>query len=134
VDPTRAEIGRALADQLFPDRAGRPPAPLPEGMPASVADLRRLVLEHAFADSWARPGLEHRTKSFVTVAFLIAQGSERELERHFNAALSLGITKAELIEVIIHAAVYCGIPRAHAALAVATEVFAARDNSPPEVA
>jgi 4-carboxymuconolactone decarboxylase len=124
MEQSREEQGYEVLRRLLPDSAGA--VPEREGMPSTIDDLGRLVIEHVFADSWARPGLDLRTKSFLTLGFLIAQGSGHALERNFHAALNLGITKEELVEVLIHALAYCGGPRTNEATSVAMGVFAQR--------
>jgi 4-carboxymuconolactone decarboxylase len=104
--------------------------PLP-GEPANVADLNRLLVEHAFADSWARPGLEDRTRSLITIAFVVALGQPEETKRHVRNALHLGLQKEEIIELLIHALAYCGAPRTASALFIARSVF---NESPAETA
>jgi alkylhydroperoxidase/carboxymuconolactone decarboxylase family protein YurZ len=92
--------------------------------PENVRDLNELLLKHAFADSWSRPGLDDRSKSLVTMAFLVAQGQSDELRAHISGALLLGITKAEIVELLIHALAYCGAPRTNDALKQARTIFA----------
>jgi len=81
------------------------------GEPANIEDLRRLAMEHAFTDSWPRPGLDARTKSLMTISMLVGLGCHRTLRMHVSGALMLGITREEIIELFIHAAAYCGLPR-----------------------
>ena len=101
---------------------------LSPGQPEVTLDLWKLIFEHCFTDIWARPGLETRTRSFLTVSMLIALGSTDELRFHIGTALNVGITREELVEVIIHSTAYCGVPRAAAAIKVASEVFAERQS------
>jgi len=92
--------------------------------PEAAEDLSRLMLEHAFADVWSRPGLDTRTRSFITLSMAIAQDSTRELRNHTWGALRLGITPEEIIEVIIHAAVYCGVAKASGAWSEVRRILA----------
>lgn len=115
--------------RLFPGSSFPDPEPKGPGVPASAADFRRYVAEITLADSWQRPGLDDRAKSLVTIAVLIAQGGQPdELDWHINAAINLGITREEIIGLLIHAAAYCGVPRANTAYAVAIEVFGRRSE------
>ena len=66
----------------------------------------------AWGLTWARPGLPHKTRSMLNIAFLIALDKPDELELHATAALRNGVTPDELLEIIIQAAVYCGFPAA----------------------
>jgi alkylhydroperoxidase/carboxymuconolactone decarboxylase family protein YurZ len=72
---------------------------------------------------WSRPGLDRRTRSAVTLAMLVALRSEEELAMHVRAALRNGLRPAEIGEVLLHAAVYAGVPAANAAFAVAQRVL-----------
>ncbi len=121
-EPERLETALDTVRELFGvDYPVEPQA----GEPENMLDLNRLMLEHAFTDSWARPGLDRRTKSFLTMAFVIAMGGQsRELRNHIGGALMLGITQEEIIEVLIHANAYCGAPRTSDALIQAHKVFA----------
>ena len=78
---------------------------------------------YVWGDVWARPGLDRKTRSMITMAILIAQGQEEELERHVNAARRNGVTEKELQELILHSAIYAGVPAANDALTVAAEIF-----------
>ena len=124
MEQSREAQGYEVLRRLLPDATGA--VPESAGMPSNIDDLARLVIEHVFADSWGRPGLDLRTKSFLTLGFLIAQGSGHALERNFHAALNLGITKEEIVEVLIHTLVYCGGPRTNEATSLARRVFAQR--------
>lgn len=81
------------------------------GEPPNAADLMAMLLEHTYADSWGRDGLDVRTKSLVTVAMMIAMGNAQELRSHVSGALAVGATREEVVEVLIHALGYCGAGR-----------------------
>ncbi|MEO6322658.1 MAG: carboxymuconolactone decarboxylase family protein [Polaromonas sp.] len=93
---------------------------------AGVTDFTRPIQEHitakAWGDVWQRPGLDLKTRSLITVAMLTALGKQHELKGHLRGALNNGATPAELQEVLLHAAVYCGVPTAAEAFRVAAEV------------
>jgi len=72
---------------------------------------------------WSRPGLDRRTRSCMTLTALIALGRENELAMHLRAALRNGLTREEISEVLIQSAVYCGIPAANSAFAIAQRVL-----------
>ncbi|MDQ6771503.1 MAG: 4-carboxymuconolactone decarboxylase [Candidatus Dormibacteraeota bacterium] len=82
-------------------------------------DFQELLTRFAWGGVWIRPGLDRRTRSLITVAMLVALGREEELELHVRAALRNGVTTAELREVLIHSAAYCGLPAANSAFRVA---------------
>jgi 4-carboxymuconolactone decarboxylase len=86
--------------------------------------FQELITRHAWGELWTRPGLPRPTRSLVTIALLVALRQEEELRLHLRAALRLGVTPAEIEEVLLHTAVYCGAPAANAAFRVAAEVLA----------
>ncbi|MCU0926101.1 MAG: carboxymuconolactone decarboxylase family protein [Hydrogenophaga sp.] len=78
----------------------------------------------AWGDVWQRPGLDRKTRSLITVAMLTALGKQHELKGHVRGALNNGATVEEIQEVLLHAAVYCGIPTSVEAFRTAAEVVA----------
>ena len=93
---------------------------------SGTTDFTRPLQEHitakAWGDVWQRPGLDLKTRSLVTVAMLTALGKQNELRGHLRGALNNGATPAELQEVLLHAAIYCGVPAAVEAFRTAAEV------------
>ncbi len=89
-----------------------------------TADLQDYLTEHAWGASWTRPGLDHRSRSMITVAMTIALNRPHELEIHLRGAIRNGLTRDELKEILLHTAVYCGAPAALDAFRVARKVFA----------
>jgi len=87
----------------------------------------------AWADVWARPGLDRRTRSAITLALLTALRAEHEMAMHVRAALRHGLTRAEIAEILLHAAVYAGLPAANAAFRLAEEALRELDatGDPP---
>ncbi|GAB2502115.1 Carboxymuconolactone decarboxylase family protein [Corynebacterium atrinae] len=99
----------------------------------SLADISPALGHHiaafAFGDIYDRPGLDPRSRQLVTLGVLTALGGcEPQLRVHIGAALNVGIGREEIVEALLHAAVYAGFPRALNATFVAREVFAERDN------
>jgi len=88
-----------------------------------TADFQDLLTRYAWGEIWSRPGLDRRTRSCITIAALVATGREHELEMHVRAALRLGLGADEIKEVLLHCAVYCGIPAANGAFAIAQRVL-----------
>ena len=88
--------------------------------------LDDFTIDHLFADVWSRPKLPMRQRSLITMALLAALGRDRELAKHIEGALNLGITRDEVIEIMIHVAHYAGWPAGHNGQRVAQEVFARR--------
>ena len=99
---------------------------------ARTTDFTRPFQEYlagaAWADVWGRPGLDRRTRSAITLAVLTALRAEGELAMHVRAALRNGLTRDEIAEVLLHAAIYAGVPAANAAFAIADEVLAADEG------
>ncbi|WP_119354926.1 4-carboxymuconolactone decarboxylase [Azohydromonas sediminis] len=86
--------------------------------------LQELVTQYAWGDVWNRPGLDRRTRSLLNLAILTALNRPHELKLHIRGALRNGVTKDEIREVFVHAAVYCGMPAAVDSFRLAREVFA----------
>src|SRR5216683_3266264 len=86
------------------------------------ADFQRFIIETAWGSVWARPDLDRRTRSLVTIAILAALGRE-ELAVHLRASRNIGVDPHEIAEVLLHVAVYAGVPAANAAFAVAKKEF-----------
>lgn len=89
------------------------------------ADFQRFITETAWGSLWARPDLDRRTRSLVTIAILAALGRE-ELALHLKASRNTGVDPHEIAEVLMHVAVYAGVPAANSAFATAKKEF---DNS-----
>ena len=85
-------------------------------------DFQDLITRYAWGEIWSRPGLDRRTRSCITLTALIALGHHQELGMHVRAALRNGLTPEEISEVILQSAVYCGVPAANTAYAIANEV------------
>jgi 4-carboxymuconolactone decarboxylase len=88
-----------------------------------TADFQDLITRYAWGEIWTRPGLDRRTRSAITLTALIALGRFEELRMHVRAALRNGLEEAEIKEVLLQSAIYCGVPAANAAFAVAQEVL-----------
>jgi 4-carboxymuconolactone decarboxylase len=88
-----------------------------------TADFQDLITRYAWGEIWARPGLDRKTRSCITLAALVALGREEELAMHVRAALRVGLTPDEIKEVLLHSAIYCGVPAANGAFAVAQRVL-----------
>ncbi|GAB3418502.1 4-carboxymuconolactone decarboxylase [Flindersiella endophytica] len=89
-----------------------------------TAPFQEFITRYAWGGVWTREGLDRRTRSCVTLAVLTALGHTRELEMHVKAALRNGLSAAEIGEVLLHTAVYAGVPAANAAFATAQRVLA----------
>ena len=89
-----------------------------------TSDFQDLITRYAWGEIWARPGLDRRTRSSITLTALVALGHFDELAMHVRAALRNGLTADEVKEVLLQAAIYCGVPAANHAFAVAQRVLA----------
>ena len=94
-----------------------------------TAPFQDFITRSAWGDVWARPGLDRRTRSCITVALLAALGHDRELSIHLRGALRNGVTTDELREVLLQTAIYAGVPAANRAFAVAQEILAEGDDN-----
>ena len=90
------------------------------------ADFQDFITRYAWGEIWARPGLDRRMRSCITLTALVALGHLDELELHVRAAIRNGLTEQEIGEVFLQSAVYCGVPAANSAFAVAQRVLSER--------
>jgi 4-carboxymuconolactone decarboxylase len=88
-----------------------------------TADFDDLITRFAWGEIWTRPGLDRRTRSAMTMTALIALGRMDELPMHVRAARRNGLSEDEIKEVLLQSAVYCGVPAARTAFAVAARVL-----------
>jgi 4-carboxymuconolactone decarboxylase len=89
-----------------------------------TADFQDLITRYAWGEIWARPGLDRRMRSAITLTALIAAGRFDELAMHLRAARRNGLSDDEIKEVLLQSAIYCGVPAANSAFAVASRVLA----------
>jgi 4-carboxymuconolactone decarboxylase len=94
------------------------------------ADFQDLITRYAWGEIWTRPGLPLHTRSLLTIGLMVALNRGDELRMHLRAAANNGVTVAEIREVLLHCAVYCGVPAANAAFHAAKEVLG-QDNDGP---
>jgi 4-carboxymuconolactone decarboxylase len=90
-------------------------------------DFQDFITRYAWGEIWARPGLDRRVRSCITLTALVAQGRFDELELHVGAARRNGLTDAEISEVLLQTAVYCGVPAANSAFRVFRRVLDSRE-------
>jgi 4-carboxymuconolactone decarboxylase len=94
---------------------------------ANATDFSRpfqeFITRAAWGEAWTRPGLDRRTRSVITLSVLTALRAENEIPMHVRAALRNGLTPEEIREVLIHTAVYAGVPAANSAFALAQKVL-----------
>lgn len=92
-----------------------------------TAPFQEIVNEYVWGAVWARPGLPPRLRSMITISMLTALNRSNELKTHIKAALTNGVTREEISEILLHANIYCGAPAAVEAFRCMREVFAAAD-------
>jgi 4-carboxymuconolactone decarboxylase len=85
--------------------------------------MQELVTEYCWGEIWGRPGLDRRTRSIINLALLTALNRPQELKAHVAGSLNNGLTKEDICEVLLHAAIYCGVPAAMDAFRSASAVF-----------
>jgi 4-carboxymuconolactone decarboxylase len=90
------------------------------------AEFQDLITRYAWGEIWTRPDLPRHTRSLLTIALMIALNRSDELRMHLRAAANNGVTAEEIREVLLHCAIYCGVPAANAAFHVAKDVFEQR--------
>ena len=112
-----AEVRREVLGDAHVDAAA-------ERTTGFTAEFQDLITRYAWGEIWARPGLDRRTRSCVALTALVARGHEHELALHVRAALRNGLTPEEIAEVLLQCAIYCGVPAANRAFAIAQEVLA----------
>ena len=88
-----------------------------------TAPFQDFITRYAWGEVWNRPGLDRRARSMITLAALTSVRAEGELELHVRAALRNGLTPEDISEVLLHTAVYAGVPAANAAFAIAQRVL-----------
>lgn len=86
-----------------------------------------LITRYAWGEIWTRPGLPRNTRSLLTLAMMVALNRGDEFRMHVRAAANNNVTREEIQEVLLQAAVYCGVPAANSAFHIAQEVFAEMD-------
>jgi 4-carboxymuconolactone decarboxylase len=116
LDPVGEEVRRAVLGDEHVDRATAGATPF-------TAAFQEYATKHAWGAVWARPELDRRTRSCVTLALLTALRAHEELAIHVKAAIRNGVTADEIREVLLHTAVYAGVPAANSAFAVAAKVL-----------
>lgn len=113
-------VRRAVLGNAHVDRAEARKTPF-------NSDFQDLITRYAWGEIWTRPGLDRKTRSCMTLSMMIALNRPDEFRLHVRAAFNNGLGRDEIKEVILQAAVYCGVPAANAAFHLAEEVFREMD-------
>jgi 4-carboxymuconolactone decarboxylase len=114
-------VRRAVLGDAHVDRAQANLTPL-------NSEFQDLITRYAWGEIWTRPGLPRHTRSLITIAMMIALNREEELKLHLRAAANNGVSRDEIKEVLLQAAIYCGVPAANSAFHMAQEVFRQMDE------
>jgi 4-carboxymuconolactone decarboxylase len=109
-------VRRAVLGDAHVDRAVA-------GTTEFTAPFQDFITRYAWGDVWSRDGLDRRTRSVVTLTVLTALGHENELAMHVRAAVRNGLTAEEIGEVLLHTAIYAGVPAANTAFSIAQRVL-----------
>jgi 4-carboxymuconolactone decarboxylase len=99
------------------------------GITQVTADFQDFITRYAWGEIWSRPGLSRAERSMVTLTALIVLRQDEELAMHLRAALRNGLSPEQISEVLLHTAVYAGVPAANRAFAVAARVLAEEDQA-----
>lgn len=99
---------------------------MPDPLDSIAPDFRSWIIEFAYGDIYSRPDLDNKQRSLVTIASLVTQGIDKQLETHINRGLTAGLTSREVTESIIQLIPYVGFPRVQNALMVAKRVYEQR--------
>ena len=110
------KMRRAVLGDAYVDRAVAAATDLTTG-------FQDLITRYAWGEIWARPGLDRRTRSVITLTALVSGGHLEELAAHVRGALRNGLTPDEIKEVLLQTAIYCGVPAANSAFKVAQQVL-----------
>jgi 4-carboxymuconolactone decarboxylase len=122
---SRLERGRRVLDEIDGEAGHRVVAALADIAP----DFATYLFEFPFGDIYSRPGLDLRSREIATIAALAAKGNAvPQLKVHIEAGLNVGLTREEIVEVLMQMAVYAGFPAALNGLFAAKDVFAERDS------
>jgi 4-carboxymuconolactone decarboxylase len=116
------EVRRAVLGDEHVSRALEKKDPFTE-------EFQDLITRYAWGEVWTRPGLPRHTRSLLVIAMTVALNREAEFRLHVRAAASNGVTPEEIKEVLLQAAVYCGVPAANSAFRAAEEVLAEQKKS-----
>jgi 4-carboxymuconolactone decarboxylase len=114
-------LRRAVLGDAHVQRAQASRTPLTE-------EFQDLITRYAWGEIWTRPGLPRHTRSLLTIAMMVALNREQELKLHLRAAANNGVSRDEIKEVLLQAAIYCGVPAANSAFHLAQTVFGEMDG------
>ena len=94
-----------------------------------TAEFQDMITRYAWGEIWTRPGLPRHTRSLMTICMMVALNREEELKLHLRAASNNGVSRDEIKDALLQTAIYCGVPAANSAFAMAQQVFREMDAS-----
>jgi len=116
---TGMEVRRDVLGNIHVDKAEAAKSELDE-------EFQDLITRYAWGEIWKRPGLSRHSRSLLTIGLMVALNRSDELRLHLRAAASNGVTAEEIREILMHCAIYCGVPAANSAFHTAKEVLNAK--------
>ena len=127
---SQSSTRRERALEILGKLDAQAPGPISKSLDAVSPDLLEIVFGFAFTDVLDRPGLDLKTREMLTVAALTAMGTApSQLEFHIRAAMQVGVSREEIVEIILQMAAYAGVPAFMNGISVARKVFDDQDNS-----
>jgi 4-carboxymuconolactone decarboxylase len=93
------------------------------------APFQEMIVEAAWGHVWSRETITKRERSMLTIALLAALGNEEELAMHLRATRNTGASESDVLEALLHVAIYAGVPRANSAIRLAKEIFAGKQDA-----
>ncbi len=114
------QVRRAVLGDAHVDRAQANRTPF-------NGDFQDLITRYAWGEIWTRSGLPRHTRSLMTICMMVALNREEELKLHLRAASNNGVTRDEISEALLQTAIYCGVPAANSAFAIAQKIFEEMD-------
>jgi 4-carboxymuconolactone decarboxylase len=102
-----------------------------KGRTAFNADFQDFLMEYAWGSIWSRTGIDQKTRHMITIAMLVAMGRMDELKLHIRATRNTGVSRDEVKEIMMHAAIYAGVPLAYGSFQIASQIFEEMDREAP---
>lgn len=113
--------------KVLKELSGSEEFPPLEAIRSFYPDFAEFIVNNGFADVYTRPGLDVKQRELVTLSSLITQGAVDQLDFHVHAALNVGLSPTEIVELVLHCSAYVGFPKAIAALGVVMRIFKERE-------
>jgi 4-carboxymuconolactone decarboxylase len=125
MDKETFEKGKAVRAQIMGSGHAQRTA---KGRTEFNAEFQDFLMQYAWGEIWSRPALGIKLRSMLTISMLLGLGKMEELKLHFRATANTGVTRDEIKEILMHSAIYCGVPTAFGAFQVAAQIFDEMDK------